>query len=64
MMHILDLVAEKGERNISYSSELLISFSYTTLPLTEGRANKKKYCKSVIAYGKIAVTYLRLVSLL
>lgn len=41
-MHILDSVAEKSERNISYWSKLLISFSSTKSPLTEGRENKKR----------------------
>lgn len=41
-MHILDLVSEKSERNISYWSKLLIFFSYTELLLIQGRAHKKR----------------------
>ena len=41
-MHIVDLVTEKSEGSISHWSKLLIFFSYTELPLTQGRAGRMR----------------------
>lgn len=41
-MHIVDLVTEKSEGSISYWSKLWIFFSYTELPLTQGRADRMR----------------------
>lgn len=41
-MQGLDLVSEKSGRTISYWSKLLVSFSYTELPLIQGRVNKMR----------------------
>lgn len=57
-MCILDLVSEKSERSNSYWSKLLISLSYTKMPLTQGRANRETVWKCITSHVKVAIEIL------